>query len=304
MQGNARPIRPLVGTAATPFGSPVALLVVLRLALLRLALLLPACCGTGCASAGLLALGSLARKPCALSLAPRWRDAGAGPAACAAPAPPRTCVPCAAAARPPPTAPSASAVGGHGAVRLPRLHGRGSRRLGGRYGGGLGSVHDGFGGLNAGRWQPRWLDPAATASRAGRPLPPRCTGCHLDRRSVGASAATPDLRLRDGRCRIHAIRRGGTASAPIQAPAAGRRRAPTLRRSAQKPSAFSTFPSSPDEQPRIDIMSGVALKPPSPVAPLGGVAGLAGSARQASSTRIRSASRSSMSTRTARGPQT
>ena len=58
------------------------------------------------------------------------------------------------------------------------------------------------------------------------------------------------------------------------------------------------------EQPRIDIISGVALKPPSPVAPFGGALGLAASGRQASSGRMRSASRSSMSTRTARGPQT
>ena len=51
----------------------------------------------------------------------------------------------------------------------------------------------------------------------------------------------------------------------------------TNLRSAQKPRDFNTWPSSPAEQPRIDIMSGVALNPPSPVAPFGGALGLAAS---------------------------
>ncbi len=78
----------------------------------------------------------------------------------------------------------------------------------------------------------------------------------------------------------------------------------TGRRSSLKPRAFSTPPSSSGEQPRMDIISGVTVKPPSPVAPLGGWFVPPGCWRQASSGRMRSARRSRMSRRIARGPQT
>src|SRR6185312_8496030 len=76
------------------------------------------------------------------------------------------------------------------------------------------------------------------------------------------------------------------------------------RLSRRKPRDFRTSPSSSAEQPRIDIMSSVALNPPSPVEPLGGASARSGDDRQASNGRIRSAKRSRMSRRTARGPQT
>ena len=72
----------------------------------------------------------------------------------------------------------------------------------------------------------------------------------------------------------------------------------------RSPVPSAHVPSSSAEQPRIDIMSGSRPKPPSPVAPFGGSARVGRIGRQVSSGRIRSASRSSMSTRTARGPQT
>ena len=76
-------------------------------------------------------------------------------------------------------------------------------------------------------------------------------------------------------------------------------------RSTQKPSALRTPPSSSGEQPRTDIISGVTVKPPSPVAPFGGLESFSSEfARQDRSGRIRSARRSSMSRRTAREPQT
>jgi hypothetical protein len=77
------------------------------------------------------------------------------------------------------------------------------------------------------------------------------------------------------------------------------------RRSHQKPSDFRTPLNSSPEQPNSDIISGVAMNPPSPVAPRGGlVSPPSAAARQATSGRIKSASRSSMSRRTTRGPQT
>ena len=78
----------------------------------------------------------------------------------------------------------------------------------------------------------------------------------------------------------------------------------TGRFSDLKPSARSTLPNSSGEQPRIDIMSGVTVKAPSPVDPFGGMTGASGLARQASNGLIWSASRSRMSKRTARGPHT
>jgi hypothetical protein len=54
----------------------------------------------------------------------------------------------------------------------------------------------------------------------------------------------------------------------------------------------------------MDIISGVATKPPSPVDPFGGFASGSLLARQARSGLIMSASRSSMSKRITRGPHT
>ena len=87
-----------------------------------------------------------------------------------------------------------------------------------------------------------WLHRLGSVSAAAARRPPAPATARLDARRNALSAPAPDAR-----------RVGFTG-----------------RRSDRKPSALSTLPSSSGEQPRIDIISGVTLKPPSPVEPFGG----------------------------------